>query len=285
MQSIRRKGLIYTDINTEILEHDDDIDAEEFILDDQVAYRGVIDPRYVSYNLDVQWIYNDLSEKIGLVEYESEDRTQFSQLRFYSNPYATFFQEPDWKTTNQTVWTRMPNEAYQDCLETDFQNLVDMSLKGTTRIVLPSMLQNTPTTIYECVDCGKRTLSRSSGCPAVKKLSFLSSSIMFLDDSYVIYEPPVDSAVWMLFNMVQKCASTSVPSLKEPEQALARVQEPRLDPEPQYSEQSAQMSVQVPEEPLPTQSEADRHPQYHPQTHLQQSSSADETPVHTKGAT
>ena len=270
MQSIRRKNLIYTDINTDILDHDDDIDAEEFMLDDQVAYRGIIDPRYVSHNLDVQWIYNDLSEKIGLIEYETEDRAQFSQLRFYNNPYATFFQEPDWKTTNQTVWTRMSNEAYQDCLATDFRSLVEMSLRGNNRVVLPGMLQNTPTTIYECVDCGKRTLSRPASCPAVKKLPFLSSSIVFLDDSYVIYEPPVDSAVWKLFNTVQKCASTSVPSLKELELALARAQEARLDQEPECSAMSDQTSEQAQEEKLPNPEEADRRPQYHPQTHSQQ---------------
>ena len=270
MQSIRRPGLIYTDINPDILDHDDDVDAESFVLRDETVYRGVIDPRYTVHNLDVQWLYNDLSEKIGLIEYETDDRTQFSELRFYGNPYATFFQEPNWKTTNQTVWTRMPNEAYQDCLETDFQNLVDMSLKGSTRIVLPHMLQNTPTTIYECVDCGKRTLSRPTGCPAVKKLTFLSSSILFLDDSYVIYEPPTDSAVWKLFRTEQQCASSSVPSPKEPEQERAQAQETHPNPEPQHLVQSALTSEQAQPENSPTQLEADHHPQYHPQTHSQQ---------------
>ena len=280
MQSSRRKGLIYTDINPDILDHDDDVDAESFVLRDETVYRGVIDPRYTKYNLDVQWLYNDLSEKIGLIEYETDDRTQFSELRFYGNPYGTFFQEPNWKTKNQTIWTRMQNEAYQDCLETDFSNLLEMSLKGSTRIILPHMLQNTPTTIYECVDCGKRTLSQPASCPAVKKLPFLSSSIVFLDDLYVIYEPPTDSAIWNLLNKAPTSASTSVPSLKELEQALARVQENRLDQPPQYSQQFHQNSEQAQEEQSVTRSEADPRPQYHLQTHSQPSSSAEGTPVH-----
>lgn len=236
MLSQRRKGLIYTDINPDILDHDDDMDAEGLIIGDQTVYRGIIDPRYVSYDLDVQWIYNELSDKIGLIEYETKDRTQFSVLKFYNNPYATFFQESNWSTKQQTIWTRMSNEAYQDCLDTDFKSLIDMSLNGETRIVLPYMLTNTPTTIYECVDCGARTLSQPSSCPAVKKLPFLSSSILFLDDSYIIYEPPSDSAVWSLFNRVPQCASSSVPSLRELEQALAQKVHP--DQEHQHLEQS-----------------------------------------------
>ena len=239
MLSQRRKGLIYTDINPDILDHDDDIDAEGLMLGDETVYRGIIDVRYTKYDLDVQWIYNDLSEKIGLIEYETADRSQFTILKFYSNPYSTFFQEPEWKSTNQTVWTRMSNEAYQDCLDTDFKSLVDMSLTGNTRIVLPYMLQTPPSIIQECVDCKKRTLSQLNSCPAVKKLSFLSSSILFLDDSYVIYEPPIDSAVWNLFNKAQQHVSASVPSLQELEQALAQ-QEPHQDQEPQHQQQCQQ---------------------------------------------
>jgi hypothetical protein len=239
MLSQRRKGLIYTDVNPDILDHDDDIDAEGLTLGDETVYRGIIDVRYTKYDLDVQWIYNDLSEKIGLIEYETADRSQFSILKFYSNPYSTFFQEPDWKSTNQTVWTRMSNESYQDCLDTDFKSLVDMSLTGTTRIVLPYMLQTPPSIIYECVDCKQKTLSQPNSCPAVKKLPFLSSSILFLDDSYVIYEPPSDSAVWNLFSKAQQHVSASVPSLRELEQALAQ-QPLHQDQEPQHQQQCQQ---------------------------------------------
>lgn len=195
MLSQRRPGLVYTNTSPDVRDHDEDIESEMIEVDGREVYLGSFDPEYTDQKLEVQWLYDEMSQCCGLVEYETDNREEFSVLWFYDNPYSTFFQEPFWKCENKTIWSLMSNEAYQDCLESDFKNIVDMSLYGDTRIFLPSMLIDTPESIYECTDCGSRHLSVPSSCSALKKVSF-PSCILFLDDSFVIYTPPKNSGIW-----------------------------------------------------------------------------------------
>ena len=51
MFSLLRKGLVYRDISPDILEHDEDIDADQWVYDDKEVYRGRFDPRYTEHNL------------------------------------------------------------------------------------------------------------------------------------------------------------------------------------------------------------------------------------------
>jgi len=196
MLSRLRKDLMYQDINRDIVEHDEDIDAELLTMDGKEVYQGSIDPRYTQHNLDVHWLYDDSLKRVGLVEYDSYDRSISETLWIHENPYATYFQEPSWATSKKTIWSKLSNEAYQDCLNEDFDKLVEMSLTGDTRIILPFMLQNPPKEIYECEACKKRTLSLPSSCPSVKKLEFSGIFSLFLDDSFVICYPPSNSVVW-----------------------------------------------------------------------------------------
>lgn len=197
MQSLRRPDLIYIDTSTDILDHDNDYDSDLIYIGNDKVYRGAIDLRYTEYGLDVQWLYNDVSERVGLIEYETLDREIYEVLWYYSNPYATFFQERGWKTSGKTVFSYLSNEAYVECLEDEFQHFVELSLGGSMRIITPSMIPNIPKDYYDCSDCGKRTLSVTHSCKSVKKIDFsVSSSILFLDDSYVIYTPPTDSSIW-----------------------------------------------------------------------------------------
>lgn len=199
MQSIRRKDLVYTDTSTSILEHDEDFDAEEICIDGKTIYKGAIDPRYSEYGLDVQWLYNDMNERVGLIEYETLDRKVSNTLWYYDNPYGTFFQEPGWTTKGKTIWSVLSNEAYQDCLEDDFSSFIDMTLGSKTRIILPYMLRDIPTHYYECEHCSHRTLSVTNSCSSLKKVLFSGiSSILFLDDSYVLYTPPDNSKLTQL---------------------------------------------------------------------------------------
>ena len=184
MLSRLRKDLLYTDVNRDIVEHDEDIDAELLTLDGREVYCGAIDPRYTSHNLDVHWLYDEALKRVGLLEYDAYDRSISETLWIHDNPYATYFQEPGWTTSSKTVWSRLSNEAYQDCLEHDFSNLAEMSLRGDTRIILPDMLSNPPDGIYACEACDKRTLSLPSSCSAVKKLSFSGVLYLFLDDFF-----------------------------------------------------------------------------------------------------
>ena len=196
MLSRLRKNLMYENINPDIVEHDEDIDAELFTIDGKEVYRGSIDPRYTNHNLDVHWLYDNGLKRVGLVEYDTYDRSVTETLWIYDNPYATYFQEPGWIYSNKTIWSKLSNEAYQDCLNEDFDTLVEMSLTGNTRIILPYMLSNPQREIYECESCNKRTLSLPSSCSSVKKFEFSGIFSLFLDDSFVICYPPPDSAVW-----------------------------------------------------------------------------------------
>ena len=240
MQSIRRKKLVYTDTGTSVLEHDDDYDSELIYIGNDKVYKGAIDPKYTEFGLDVQWLYNDVSERVGLIEYETLDREVYEVLWYYSNPYATFFQERDWKTSNSTVFSKMSNEAYVDCLETEFQNFMDMTLGGSFRIVLPSMLPNIHKYYYECSECEKRTLSATNGCKSLKKIDFsVNSSILFLDDSYVIYTPPATSKIWKFIQRPPQLGDDAQSQAREQVQAQAQAQAlQNPDLEPLHPEQS-----------------------------------------------
>ena len=250
MLSRLRKDLIYEDITPDIVEHDEDIDAELLTLDGREVYCGAIDPRYTSHNLDVHWLYDDALKRVGLIEYDSHDRSLSETLWVYDNPYATYFQEPGWTTTNRTVWSKLSNEAYQDCLEHDFSNLVEMSLYGDTRIILPYMLTTPHTEIYECEACNKRTLSLPSSCPSVKKFSFSGLFSLFLDDSFVICTPPHDSVVWSRLQLLRRDDDqSSQAQQQEQEQAP-----PPADSHPPPVSSEQQSESRTPSPPASSQS-------------------------------
>ena len=209
---------MYQDINRDIVEHDEDIDAELLTMDGKEVYQGSIDPRYTKHNLDVHWLYDDSLKRVGLVEHDSYDRSISETLWIYENPYATYFQEPGWGTSKKTIWSKLSNEAYQDCLNDDFEKLVEMSLTGNTRIILPFMLSNPPKEIYECEACKKRTLSLPSSCQSVKKLEFSGIFSLFLDDSFVICYPPSNSVVWSTLGLQHDDDQSLPAQQQEPEQ-------------------------------------------------------------------
>lgn len=189
MLSRLRKELVYTDTDPDVLEHDDDLDAEMYTYDGREVYRGRFDPRYTSLDLDVHWLYDENSKRVGLVEYESGDFNKSSVLWYYDNPYATLLQDPRWKSQGKTLWSMLSEEAYQDCLETDFKNVIEKSLYSPYRLVFPSTYHK-PYEVYECSKCGRRSLTLENGCPTMKKVSLTYSSL-FLDDSFVLYDAPM----------------------------------------------------------------------------------------------
>ena len=186
MLSRLRKDLIYTDTDPDVLEHDDDLDAEMYTYDKRQVYRGRYDPRYTSLELDVHWLYDENSKRVGLVEYETGDFNKFSVLWYYNNPYATLLQDPSWKSTGKTLWSMLSEEAYQDCLEDDFTNVIEKSLHSPYRLVFPSMYSK-EYIVYECEKCKKRTLTLENICPTMKKVETPFFSL-FLDDSFILYE-------------------------------------------------------------------------------------------------
>ena len=189
MFSILRKGLIYTNLSSDIVEHDLDIDADQWSYDGKDVYRGSVDPEYLKHNLNVYWLYDDDSKRIGLAEHDPDDRVIFKSLWVYDNPYATLFQDSSWRSTGTTLWSKLSNEAYQDCLDTDFKSVSLQALNSGVLLITPEILISKPD-LYTCEKCNKKSLMASDNCQqaSVSILDFNQFSILFLDDDFVIYE-------------------------------------------------------------------------------------------------
>jgi hypothetical protein len=189
MFSLLKKGLTYKNISSDIVEHDLDIDADQWSYDGKDVYRGAIDPDFLDSGLNVYWLYDDDSKRVGLAEHDADDPAIFHSLWFHDNPYATLFQDSAWKKTSKTLWSKISNEAYQDLLELDFKTVHDQALNSGVLLMTPDMLLNNPD-LYSCEKCGKKSLMAKNICSqaSVSSLDFNQFSILFLDDDFVIYE-------------------------------------------------------------------------------------------------
>ena len=187
MLSILRKGLVYNDISTDIVEHDLDVDADQWCYDGRDVYRGSFDPRYTTQSLNVYWLYDDNLQRIGLVEHEAEHPEVYKTLWFHDNPFATLYQDSTWKSTGKTLWSMLSSEAYQDCLEDDFKTVSDLALNSDILLVKPSMLVETPK-VYECKICNKKSLRKFCSSSEESYIDFNSYTLIFIDDEFVIYE-------------------------------------------------------------------------------------------------
>lgn len=187
MQSILRKGLLYTNTSTDIVEHDVDVDADQWSYDNKDVYRGSVDPEYISKGLNVYWLYDDNLKRVGLAEHEAKEPEVFKTLWFHDNPFATLYQDPSWKSTNTTLWSKLSNEAYQDFLEGI--NIHEEALNSGLLLLTPSMLINMPS-LYTCPTCDKKTLVAENNCShaVVSVLDVSNFSVLFVDDDFVIYE-------------------------------------------------------------------------------------------------
>jgi hypothetical protein len=191
MFSVLRKGLLYKDISKDVVEHDNDIDADQWEYDGKDVYRGSVDPRYVEYNLKVYWLYDDNLNKVGLAEHESDNPAEFKALWIYDNPFATLYQNPEWTSKGKTIWSMISEQAYQDCLQEDFESVFDRCLSSKYRLVTPEFLIEPPT-IYECKKCGVKSLYTSSCCKDIVEIPYFPHDyLLFVDDSFIIYNPPI----------------------------------------------------------------------------------------------
>lgn len=203
MFSILKPSFVYRDFSVEIADHDDDYDAEEWNYNGREVFRGSLDPNYKEWN--VYWLYDENLIRIGLAEHDSENPEIFHALWFEDNPFGTLFQESNWKKKDVTLWSILSSEAYQDCLDDDFKTVFDKSLNSNIRLMTPDMILNLPT-IYHCQKCNQKSL-KPLNCSEVKLFDFLfyDFSILFLDDSFILYEAPNDSKVWSYLNIKRPC--------------------------------------------------------------------------------
>ena len=193
MFSKLRPDICYKNLSPEIAKHDQDIDADEWDYNGRIVYRGLRDPLYDKEGLSVYWLYDSDVKRVGLSEHEKNDEEKFEALWFQSNEFSTLLQE-DWTSLDKTLWSLLSPEAYQDCLEDDFKNVIDRTLSSNVRIVTPEFIQFIPD-IYECQTCKTRSISEMKKCSTVKK-TYLTSSIFFVDSNFVLFVPPKDSCVW-----------------------------------------------------------------------------------------
>lgn len=213
MYSILRPSLLYTDISPDIAEHDEDHDAAEWAYSDRTVFRGALDASYKNEGLDVYWLYDDDLNRVGLAEHESEDHSRFKTLWFRDSPFGTLLQE-DWKA-GESVFTLLSSEAYQDAMDSN------ILLKGCHRIILPKYITNGLPDIYEC-SCGK---SFSPMCSAVKKAVIITNPL-FIDDSFVMYQPPPDSSVWSRLGLQRDACAPEQVSHQQQEPPLLEAQPP-----------------------------------------------------------
>lgn len=237
MFSTLRKRLIYTDIDPNIVEHDEDIDASQWSYNGRDVYRGRVDPRYEDRGLDVYWLYDEDINKVGLVEYEKEDSERFAVLWFHDNPFATLLQDTRWVSLDKTVWSFMSYEAYLDCLEDDFRTVFDRCLSSKYRLVTPSMIINPPF-VYSCTRCNAQSMQPLK-CHEIhvnKKNYFQYGSFLFVDDSFIVYEltdrPRPASSEQERSEQVQVQTQEESRDEQNPHQESQKPESPRQSPPP-----------------------------------------------------
>jgi hypothetical protein len=229
MFSVLKRGLIYKDVTSDIVDHDTDFEAEEWVYDTRNVYRGSLDPQYAELN--VYWLYDENLRRVGLVEHEIDHPEVFQTLWIQENPFATLFQDARWTTENETLWSRLSNEAYQDCLETDFRLVFDQALQSNTLLLTPERLMQKELWFYECSTCGKKSFSELKGCSALKKIvDFNHYCILFLDDSFVIYTKPDGFKLQELHASFEQELQVPAEQLPQPEN-LMESQEPLMESE------------------------------------------------------
>lgn len=217
MYSILKPNYVYRDTSEDIADHDDDYDAEEWHYNGRDVFRGSLDR---SFDWNVYSLYDENSKRVGIAEHHPDHPEIFFALWFGSNPFSTLFQE-EWVCKDATIWSILSNEAYHDCLEDDFKTVFDRTLNSNIRLMTPEMCIQMPE-IHECPKCGKKSLLPLNGCPEVKRPYVdADCSVLFVDESFIIYTAPADSRVW-----------SKVHPRPQPDDAYAH-QQPEQEPQPE----------------------------------------------------
>jgi hypothetical protein len=194
MYSLLEPSLLYEDLSPDVIENDEDHEASEWEYSNKLVFRGALDTQYISKGLDVYSLYNEESERIGIVEHRSENHAEFKVLWFSENPWNTLFQE-EWKQ-GLSLYSLLSPEAYEDSTD------LDILLKGHERLVLPKYIYQGFPSVYEC-KCSL-SFSKTRNCQTKKKV--LREPI-FIDDSFILYYPPTKSKVWSKLGLQRNASS------------------------------------------------------------------------------
>lgn len=223
-------SVVYTDVSSDIPDHDYDVVSDLWEMDGRNVYRGSRDPHYTHAN--VYWLYDENLQRVGCSEHNLADHGDVRLLWFSEDPFSTLLQE-SWET-HEDIWSRLPEHVFEKFLAEGWTSpaaFLEHCLHGPLRIVTPQMLVSMPK-IYACDKCGRRSL-HSFMCGKEQDLDFPSKSkIWFVNDEMLLFIPPQSSSVWSRFTYPQaqpRGDGSSHPQEPEPEQA--RVQEQGQEPE------------------------------------------------------
>ena len=197
MFSLLRPSLLYENVASDIMEHDVDIDAEEWEYDGRTVYKGNLDTQY---ELSVYWLYDDNLNRVGLSEHDPNYPEIYKVLWYHDNPFATLFQNTEWKPKNKSLWSLMTPEAYSDCLANDFKTVFEKSLQSGVKLVTPEMLMKNTLDIYQ-------------------------SSILFLDESFMLYSHPKSQEPHGACEQEQPEPAQSLPGQSESQDEQSQPQE------------------------------------------------------------
>ena len=164
MFSKLRSKLVYP-ISTDISEHDEDIESDEWLYNGRKVFKGTFDPEYSINGLNVYWLYDENLIRVGLAEHEVSNPSIYDVLWFRDNAFSTLLQE-EWTTTGETLWSKMTYEAYQDCLETNF------------KLLCPGICFITPADII-----------------ANKSILNYTGKKIFIDEYYLLFMPPTQQGL------------------------------------------------------------------------------------------
>jgi hypothetical protein len=193
MLSALQSSVVYP-VTQDVVETDLDTDVEEYNYDGRLVYRGNIDPSFSTKKVQVYWLYNENSQRVGLVEHSDK----FHKCLWYrDNVFSTLLQE-DWEPQNRTIWSLLTQEAYEDCMKHGWTTVEKIAQRTHLRIISPNDLIADLPDVTRCVQCMGE---RQEKCVLhTQKTKIDPYSTLFVDEDGVLYTPPSDS---VLFSIVE----------------------------------------------------------------------------------
>jgi hypothetical protein len=249
MFSVLNPKIVYTDISSDIPDHDMNVVSDLWNMDGHEVYRGSRDTHYTHAN--VYWLYDEALNRVGLAEHNLKNHADIRLLWFQDSEFGTLLQENGWVSTDDTLWTTLPESVYMrfttEGWAVSSSKFLEHCLHGPYRIVTPDMLINMPM-VHSCSHCGQKSLStiyHSNESP--KLLDFPDSEkVVFIDDDFIIQIPPSDSRVFKMLQPHGDGSSQAQVALPQQEPAQSPPSPPPSpQPQPQHSPlEQSQKSLQ-----------------------------------------
>ena len=199
MFSILEPKVAYTDISSDIPEHDVNVVSDLWNMDGREVYRGARDAQYTHAN--VYWLYDEALNRVGLAEHNLKNHADLRLLWFQDSEFGTLLQENDWVRTDDTLWSTLPESVYMRCMAEGWvaspkKFLENCCLRGSYRIVTPNMLIKMPL-VHGCSHCGEKSFSpiyHSHERPTPLDFPDMEK-VVFVDDDFIIQAPPSNSRI------------------------------------------------------------------------------------------